>query len=289
MAKKRKKLFRNASLPAIFSMALVLLLVGLFTFTFLLARDITKQVKENLNITILLDQEVNVYQKNRIKSYLDKNKSIKSYRFISKKEALSEYVDEIGTNPEEVLGWNPLKAIYEVQLKSEYAQTNTVQKMEEELLKISGVYQVDYQRSVLEFVNENVKKISLILIALAVLLAIISFALINSTIRLKIYSNRFLINTMKLVGATPWFIRKPYLKIGLLNGFVSSITALLMFFGLLFYFNREFDLNFTTLKNETIIIVSSVVFFMGIVLTSISTYFAVGRYLKMRTDDIYFA
>ena len=286
--KNRTLRFRNANLTATFSMSLVLFLVGLLTLTLFLARDMTRYVKENLNLSIVLSDEITPRQTERIKKFLEKSDYAKSVELISKEQALQEHIQDLGENPEEFLGFNPLLASLEVKLNENYANTDSVAKIEKKLSKYKEIQKVSYQKDMISMVNENIKKISIILLGIAAILMLISFALINNTVRLSIYSNRFLINTMKLVGATHWFIRKPYVRRSVLNGIIAAIIALGLLTGLVFYFQNEFGLQSQMITRDTELIVAAVVIVLGILLTAISSYFAVGRYLRMRSDDMYY-
>ncbi len=289
MAKKRKKLFRNASLPATLSLSLVLFLVGLLILSLLLARDLSTSVKEKLSVTVLLDENITTSQKRQLNAYLNKAKFVKSKKYISKSDALAEYTEAMGVNPEEILGENPLRATYEIKLLANFANPEDVHKIEKKLLKYKGVVKVNYQDTMIKLVNENINKVNVVLLGLSIVLLLISITLINNMIRIKIYSNRFLINTMKLVGAEPWFICKPYVKSGVVQGIVASIIGFLMLLGLLAYFNIEFGVNMTMVKMDVLLMVLMMMVIVGMILTAISTYLSVRKYVKMRTNDIYIA
>lgn len=293
MAKKkyRKKKFyvRNAGATATFSMALVLFLIGMLTLTFFLTRDMTDYVKENLNLTVVLNDDADEQQTKKIETFLTKSKFAKSVEYISKEDALKEHIEHLGENPEAFLGFNPLFALFEVKLNAEYANTDSVAVIEKQLARFEkSIDEIGYQKDVIAEVNENIRKITIILLGLTGILLLISFVLINNTVRLRVYSNRFIINTMKLVGAKAWFIRKPYIKQSIMNGVVAAIIAVIMLAGLLFYFAYSFDLNLQLIKQETMLIVGGVVLLSGVLLTAVSSYFAVGRYIRMRTDDMYY-
>ena len=286
--KKSKLRFRNANLTATFSVSLVLFMIGLLTLTLFLARDMTRYVKENLNLSIVLSDEITPKQTERIKKFLEKSDYAKSVDLISKEQALQEHIQNLGDNPEDFLGFNPLLASLEVKLNEKYANADSVSVLEKKLSKYKVIQKVSYQKDMITMVNENIKKISIILLGIAAILMLISFALINNTVRLSIYSNRFLINTMKLVGATHWFIRKPYIKRSVLNGVIAAVIALAFLTGLVFYFQSEFGLQAQMITRNTQLIVAGVVVVLGILLTAVSSYFAVGRYLRMRTNDMYY-
>jgi len=286
--KKRRYFFRNVHFTATFSMSLVLFLVGLVTLILFLARDMSNYVKENINLSLVLKEEITEPESSRIQKYLEKAPYAKSVQFITKEEALKDHIANLGDNPEEFLGFNPLLASMEVKLNAEYANEDSVAKIEKKLERFKNIQKVVYQKDMIMMVNENIKKISFVLLAIAAVLMLISFALINNTVRLSIYSNRFLINTMKLVGATHWFIRRPYIGRSVINGIVAALIALLMLTGLVYYFQYEFGLQTQMIQTNTALIVIGVVISLGILLTAISSYFAVGRYLRMRTDDMYY-
>ncbi|HHT22073.1 MAG TPA: cell division protein FtsX [Bacteroidales bacterium] len=293
MAKKkyRKKKFyiRNVGVTATFSMALVLFLIGILTLTLFITRDMTDYVKENLSLTVVLNDKADEQQTKRIESFLTKSKFAKSVEYISKEDALKEHIEYLGEDPQAFLGFNPLFALFEVKLNAEYANTDSVAMIEKQLARFKkSIDEIGYQKDVIAEVNENIKKITIILLGLTTILLLISFVLINNTVRLRVYSNRFIISTMKLVGAKAWFIRKPYIKQSIINGLVAAIIAIIMLAGLLFYFAYSFDLNLQLIKQETLLIVGGVVLVSGILLTAVSSYFAVGRYIRMRTDDIYY-
>lgn len=287
--KRRKFYIRNAGVTATFSMALVLFLIGMLALTLFLTRDMTNYVKENLNMTVVLNDEANEQQTQKIENFLKKSKFAKSVEYISKEQALKEHVEYLGEDPQAFLGFNPLFALFEVKLNADYANTDSVAMIEKSLKRFeSSIDEVGYQKDVIAEVNDNIKKITIILLGLTAILLLISFVLINNTVRLRVYSNRFIINTMKLVGAKGWFIRKPYIKQSVLNGIVAAIIALVMLAALVVYFKYNFDLDTQLIKHETMLIVAGVVLVSGILLTAISSYFAVGRYIRMRTDDIYY-
>ena len=286
---KPKKRFRSIHLTSTLSMSLVLFLVGLICLLLFVARDVSVYVKENINLSIVLDDEISNSYKQRIEKYLTSASFAKSITYVSKEDALKDHIESLGEDPKDFLGYNPLKASIEVKLKAGYATPDSVAVIEAKLNTFEHIDRIAYQKDIVSLVNENVKKASLVLLGLAIVLLIVSVALINNTVRLGVYSNRFLINTMKLVGATNWFIRKPYLLSGMLNGLFASLISLLMLAGMVYYIMIEFGLTGLALNPLTIILVSLIVIVSGVVLTTVSSYFAVGRYLKMKTHDMYYA
>lgn len=286
--RKKKIRIRNANLPATFSMALVLFMIGLLVLTLFVARGMTNYVRENLTITLLLEDDINPQMAQKLSSFLKKADFVKSFDYRSKSDALKEHTEELGTNPEALLGWNPLWASYEIRLKANYSSMDSIADIEKQLQKYVGVKSIDYQEDMIDMVNQNVKKIGSFLLVIAIVLLLISIALINNTIRLRIYANRFLINTMRLVGAKPWFIRKPYIRQSMWSGFWASILALLLLLGVLYYLKVEFGIDVDVLEKEKLFILPIIIFSLGISLTAFSSYIAVGRYIRMRIDDMYF-
>jgi len=285
--KNPKMKLRSIHLTSTLSMSLVLFLIGLISLLLFVARDVSTFVKENINLSIVLDDEISNSYTQRIEKYLNAAPFAKSVTFVSKEDALKDHIASLGDDPKDFLGYNPLKASIEVKLKAGYANTDSVSGIEKKLKAFEHIDRIAYQKDLVSLVNDNVRKASFVLLGLAIVLLIVSIALINNTVRLGIYSNRFLINTMKLVGATHWFIRKPYLKNSLLNGLLAAIISLFMLYGMIYYILVEFGLSGFSMNPVTIVIVSFIVIFSGIILTVISSYFAVGRYLKMNTNDMY--
>ncbi len=279
---------RSIHISSTVSMSMVLFLIGLVSLLYFVARDLSAFVKENINLSIVMDDGANKAHTQRIEKYLMASPFAKSVEYVSKEDALKDHIASLGENPEDFLGYNPLRASLEVKLNAKYANTDSVKMIETKLKTFEHINQVAYQRDMVDLVNENVSKIGLILLSIALVLLMVSVALINNTARLGIYSNRFLINTMKLVGATPGFIRKPYLKNAFLSGLIASIISLVFMSALVYYGMLQFGMNILMIQPLTLIIVSGIVIISGIVLTVVSTYFAVGRYLKMKTNDMYY-
>jgi len=252
------------------------------------AHDLSIYVKENINLSIILDDNVNSTSEQRIQTYLLGAPFTKSVEYISKDDALKDHIANLGENPEDFLGYNPLLASLEVKLNANYANNDSVNKIESKLKAFKDIKRVIYQKDIVSLVNENVSKMSLVLMALAAILLFVSIALINNTVRLSLYSNRFLINTMKLVGATPWFIRRPYILSSMINGVVASVISLFLLFGVINFIQYQFGITGMIIQPMTAVTVSFIVILLGVSLAAISSFFAVGRYLKMNTNDMYF-
>lgn len=284
-----KRSYWHVHLSSTISMSLVLFLVGLVCLMLLVARDMSKTVKESINLSIVLDDNIGKQYEKRIEKYLLASPFTKSIHYISKEEALKEHVASLGENPQNFLGYNPLMASIDVKLNEDYANLDSIAKVESKLKTFENINRVVFQKDMMTLVNENITKLSYILLGLASILLLVSIALIYNTIRLSLYSNRFLINTMRLVGATNWFIRKPYLGNSMLNGFVASIFAVLFLVATVYLVQFEFGLTSIAIQPLVAIAVVLIVVLLGILLTAISAYFAVGKYLKMTSNDMYLA
>ena len=286
--KAKRRSFKNIHITSTISMSLVLFLIGLVSLLLFMARDMSTYVKENINLSIILNDEIGKEYEQRIEKYLLAAPYTKSVEYISKEDALKDHIASLGEDPQDFLGYNPLMASLEVKLKAEYANNDSVNMIEAKLKAFENINRVVYQKDMVSLVNENVRKVSLILLGLAIILLVVSITLINNTLRLALYSNRFLINTMKLVGATHWFIRKPYLKSSIMNGLLASIISLVLLVGVVYFVQYEFGMSSLMIQPLTGLIITLIVISLGIILTAISSYYAVGRYLKMKTDDLYF-
>ncbi|MFZ4582436.1 MAG: cell division protein FtsX [Paludibacter sp.] len=281
------KKIKNINFGSTISMSLVLFLIGLVSLLLFVANDMSVYVKENINLSIILDDDAEKADVSRIDNFLKAASYAKEVDYLSKEAALKEHIAALGDNPQDFLGFNPLKASLEVKLNAEYANPDSVKIIESKLKAFQGIERIAYQKDLIGLVNDNVRKISLVLLGLALVLLIVAIALINNTIRLAVYSNRFLINTMQMVGATNWFIRKPYLRHSVINGAVSALLALLLLAVVVYYIMFEFGLSNLAFNIQSGVWVSLIVLLSGMLLMAVSTYLSIGRYLKMNTNDMY--
>lgn len=286
--KSGKKKFFNLHFTVTISIALVLFLIGFIALLMLLERDVSNYVKENVNMSVVLEDSIMPTDRFMVEKTVKATPATKSYEYISKEQALKDHIRDLGENPEDFLGYNPLLASYEIKLRSDYANTDSAAKFETILKKFTGVKQIIYQKDIISLVNNNVKKTSYILSVVALILLFVSVVLLNNTIRISIYSKRFVINTMKLVGARAWFIRRPFILKSLLNGLIAAIIALSLLGGALYYLQYEVGTAFTLYRPEIILIISALVLFFALIITFFASLFAVNRYIRMRTDAYYF-
>lgn len=280
--------FFNSRLTSVISISLVLFLLGLILLIGMLGTKLSVYVKENLSFSIVLKDNQKEAEIKKMQKSLDALPFIKSTEYISKEQAAKELEEELGENPETFLGFNPLQASIEVKLHSEYANPDSLQVIEKKIKNYTSVSELLYRKDMMEMVHNNMKRLSLILLTLAAVLMIISFVLISNTIRLLIYSKRFLIHTMKLVGATSGFIRRPFVKYNVVSGIFASVLAILMLTGALYYLQNELKGFIQILDMQTLLLVYAGVFVLGIVLSVIATVFAVNKYLRMGIDKLYY-
>jgi cell division transport system permease protein len=284
---KAAGLLSTQFVTALISTSLVLVLLGTIVLFVLTARNLSNYVKENINVTILLNDDISQGEIESLQKSLEEQQYVKSLKYISKERALHEQCVDMGTDPSEFLGYNPFTASFEVKLKSEYANNQSLEKISKQLKATKKVMDVIYQKELMNAVNNNIQKFSIILLIIAALFTYISFALINNTVRLTIFSRRFIINTMKLVGASWGFIRRPFLNQGLLLGVLSAIIADAIIIGVV-YWARSFEPEINTVVNmEVMIIVGISVLVFGLLITFLCTYFSLSKYLKMNSNELY--
>jgi cell division transport system permease protein len=290
MGKKRNTTRNRIGMQAItlcISTTLVLLLLGLVVLSVLTAHNLSSYVKENLTVTLMLGEDMSSNDANNLCHELRHRRYIKDLNFISKERALKEQTQAMGSDPSEFLGANPFVASVELQLKSDYANSDSLKWIKTELKKIPKVTDVTYQEDLMDSVNSNIKKISLVLLVLAVLLTFVSFSLINNTVRLGVYSRRFMIHTMKLVGASWNFIRRPFLCSAVWTGVLAAVLADgILAAGAFFLYNYEPDV-MTVITWDVLAITGSSVFVFGIVITLFCSYFSVNKFLRMKAGDLY--
>lgn len=270
------------------STTLVLLLLGLVVFFVLAAHNLSVYVRENINFSVLISDEMKESDILKLQKKLNKEDFVKETEYISKKQALKEQTEAMGTDPEEFLGYNPFTASIEIKLHSDYANSDSIAKIEKLIKKNTNIREVLYQRDLIDAVNENIRNISLVLLALAVVLTFISFALINNTIRLAIYSKRFLIHTMKLVGASWGFIRRPFLYRNIWSGILAAAMADAVLMGTAYWLVSYEPELIRVITPEVMLLVSGAVFVFGIVITFLCAYLSINKYLRMKASTLYY-
>jgi cell division transport system permease protein len=245
-------------------------------------------MKENLSLSIVLKDDLKESEIKQMQRDLNALAFIKTAKYISKAEAAREMAKELGEDPQNFLGFNPFLASIEVTLKSEYTHTDSLKIVEKKLTESSNVANLIYQKDMMDIVNHNMPQIAIVLTELIIILVLVSFALISNTVRLLIYSRRFLIYTMRLVGATPGFIRKPFIRYSIINGLFASVLAILMLTAAFYYVNtNQSDLG-RILSWHEIVAVFAVLLVAGMLISLIAAYLAVNKYLRMERGKLYY-
>lgn len=270
------------------STTLVLLLLGLVVFFVLGAHNLSVYVKENINFSILISDDMKESDILKLQKKLDKEPFVKATEYISKKQALREQTEAMGTDPQEFLGYNPFTASIEVKLHSDYANSDSIAKIEKKIKKNTNIQEVLYQKDLIDAVNDNIRNISLMLLGLAVILTFISFTLINNTIRLTIYSKRFLIHTMKLVGASWSFIRRPFLRRNFWIGVLSAVIADAVLWGAAYWLVSYEPELIRVITPDVMLLVSVSVLIFGVLITWLCALLSINKYLKMKAGTLYY-
>jgi cell division transport system permease protein len=291
MKQKKKNFtvtFLNSKITAAISIALVLFLLGLIIFSSLFANNLSNYIKESLSFDIVLQDGTSKNQIKKLQNTLEAGAFSKSVTYISKKEALKQLSEDLGQNPEEFLGFNPLPDMITVHLNAEYASVDSLAIIRKTIAGFeNSIKETEYREDTLHVIGENVAKLNLMLLIIAAILLLISVALINNTIRLMVYSQRFLIHTMQLVGAKKWFIQRPFIVSNLVIGIIAALIANGLIYWLVRYLTNNIP-NLSALYNkELLLIVFGCVLVLGIVISSVATFFAVHKFIRADVEGLY--
>ena len=280
-------MFDMQFVTATISTTLVLLLLGMVLFFVLTARNLSVYVRENINFSLVLDDGMDNRDILRLQRSLEKQPFVKEMTYISKEDALKDYVREMGIDPRRFAGFNPLRASLEIRLKSAYANTDSIERIEKLLGQESHIKDIVYQQELIDAINKNIGRISLLLLGLAALLLLISFALINNTIKLTIYAKRFLIHTMQLVGAGWGFIRRPFLWRNFWVGLVAGLLADAALWGLAGWLVTSEPGLVEVVTSEVMGLVAAALLVAGVLITCFCALLSINKYLRMRTEALY--
>lgn len=279
---------RSSYISTVVSITLVLFVLGLLGLVILHARKLSDHVRESIAVTAFIDDEASEAQVNQVKNELAGMEAVLESRFISRQEAAEDLMKELGEDFVEFLGYNPLSACIVINLKAAYANPDSLSVVEQRLQSFHIVTDVDYQQSLVHLVHENVRRIGAGLLVFSLLLLVIAFALINNTIRLSVFSKRFLIKSMQLIGATQSFIRRPFIIRGVLQGVVGALITIALLAGTLYAGQRQIPELASFYETDMLLVLFAGVFLLGVVISWISTFFAVRKYLKIKTDFLYY-
>ena len=283
-----KTRLRSSYLTLVFSVSLVLFLLGVLGLVLINARELSDYLRESLSFSIWLDDGAKEPDIRMLQKDLDAKAYVKSTEYISKDAAAIKMKKDLGEDFINFLGDNPLPPSIDVYLYAGFTSPDSVAKIEKYVLEYPFVKEVTYEESLLFLINENVKKISLFLLVISTFLFLIALTIINNTIRLSIYSKRFLIRTMQLVGATRAFIRRPFLVQSAIHGLLAALVAMSLLMGLLYLIEKEFFLMFSFESTYLLILLGVSIIVTGVLINIISTFFSVNRYLSISEDKLYY-
>lgn len=285
--KAKKESFFNLHFTSTISISLVLFIVGVIVMLYQSTSYYAKQSQENISMSVILQDSIENKDVDRLTKYLNSTPYVHKVEYISKDSALTEHIQALGDDPSQLIGYNPLNASLEVYLKADYSNVDSIQKIIiPKVSHFNGIEDIIYQEDVLDMLTKNIKRLSILFSFIALILLFISIVLINNTIRISIYSKRFIINTMQLVGARNGFIRKPFVKRAMINSLIASILALILLAGTIYFIQSQLSINVIQLEIYLPVIV--VVFIISFLINYIATVAAVNRYLRMSTNDLYF-
>ena len=283
----RRHRFRNSYFISAVSVSLVLCLIGLECVLLLSAGALITRMRENITLTAVLSHDADSTNCARLEAMLDAGGHCSGYTYVSEQQALEEHIRSLGEDPSAFLGYNPLSASYEIHPTDAYSAPDSLALLAAQLEALPYVTEVIYPRDLADLMSSNVQEFSLILLAVAAALLLVSLVLIVNTIRLQIYSKRFLINTMTLVGATSWVTRRPFVLRNMLMGFISGIVALAILSGVVYYVEYKLGLLLFPLTWQNLAFVSLVVLGSGILITLVASLIATGKYIRMDNNSLY--
>lgn len=291
MSAGENKLIRRrlvgAWLSTVISISLVLLLVGVAGLLVVNARSVSDYFKENMQISVLMRQDVDEDEALEYVSSLDEMPFIRSTKFVSREQGTKEMTDLLGDDFLKVFETAPIPVSVDVTLKAAYVSPDSLTVVKKSIERSALVDEVVYQQSLVERLNTNLGRISLVLGVFIALLLFISFVLINNTVRLNVFSRRFTIHTMRLVGATKSFIRTPFLVQAVFQGLFSALLATMMLIGILFFVKSEFEQLFEVFRPDLLLLVVGIVILSGVVICTVSTALVVGRLVTLSKDELY--
>lgn len=274
-------------LTLVISVSLVLFLLGILGMVLINAKELSDYFRESLSFSIMLDDGAREADIRMLQKDLDAKVYVKSTKYVSKDEAAAKLRDDLGEDFISFLGDNPLPPTIDVFLHANYTGPDSVTKIEKYVMDYPFVKEVYYHESLLILINENIRKVSVFLLVISTFLFIIAITIINNTIRLSIYSKRFIIRTMQLVGATRSFIRRPFLVQSALQGLLAALLAMSLLMGLLYLIEKEFFLVFSFESPRLLFVLGLSIILTGVLISAVSTFFSVNQYLSISEDKLY--
>lgn len=283
-----RRRLRNAYLSSVISISLVLLLVGVASMLLVNAKSVSDYFKENMQISVLMKQNVSDEDALEYRELLDGERYIKSTTFVSKEQGRKELAEQLGEDFLDVFETSPIPVSIDVTLEAAYVSSDSLEVVRAEIAESPLVEEVVYQRSLVDALNANLSRISMVLGVFIALLLFISFVLINNTVRLSVFARRFTIHTMKLVGSTRSFIRAPFLLQSAFQGVFAAFLAIIVLLGLMFLMRSSFAQLFEIFRMELLLLVMGIVLVSGLAICLISTYFVVNKLISLHKDELYY-
>jgi cell division transport system permease protein len=282
-----KTRLRSSYLTLVVSISLVLFLLGVLGMVIINARGLSDYFRESLSFSVMLNEEAKEADIRMLQKDLDAKPFVKLTEYISKDEAAKKLKEDMGEDFVNFLGYNPLPPTIDVYLFAGYTSPDSVARIEKYIMEYPFVKEVYYQESLLYLINENMRKISVFILIISSFLLLIALTIINNTIRLSVYSKRFLIRTMQLVGANRAFIRRPFLLRSALHGLIAGLIAMILLLGLIYMVEKEFFLMMTLHSIYVLLLLAASIIITGIVISVVSAFFSVNRYLSISEDKLY--
>ena len=287
MSQTESRKGKSAYFVPTISISLVLIVVGMLVFILLNARAISDHVKRNIGFAVIVKDNTNEVEIKRVQKILDTQPYVYTSKYVTKEQAAKSFKKEMGEDFERILGANPLLPSIEIKLNPAYANNDSLAMIEKGLARFDIIHEVYYQKSMIESINENIRRITILFLTVGAVLVLISFTLIRNMIHLAVYSQRLLIKTMQLVGATPFFICKPFVYGSMWRGFFGALIANLVLLGAIFFVQENVGNVINIMRQDVILFMVAFVILSGVVLSFFSAWFSVRRYLRRDLNDLY--
>ena len=287
MSQTESRKGKSAYFVPTISISLVLIVVGMLVFILLNARAISDHVKRNIGFAVIVKDNTNEVVIKRVQKILDTQPYVYTSKYVTKEQAAKSFKKEMGEDFERILGANPLLPSIEIKLNPAYANNDSLAMIEKGLARFDIIHEVYYQKSMIESINENIRRITILFLIVGAVLVLISFTLIRNMIHLAVYSQRLLIKTMQLVGATPFFICKPFVYGSMWRGFFGALIANLVLLGAIFFVQENVGNVINIMRQDVILFMVAFVILSGVVLSFFSAWFSVRRYLRRDLNDLY--
>ena len=287
MSQKESRKGKSAYFVPTISISLVLIVVGMLVFILLNARAVSDHVKRNIGFAVIVKDNTNEVEIKRVQKILDTQPYVYTSKYVTKEQAAKSFKKEMGEDFERILGANPLLPSIEIKLNPAYANNDSLAMIEKGLARFDIIHEVYYQKSMIESINENIRRITILFLIVGAVLVLISFTLIRNMIHLAVYSQRLLIKTMQLVGATPFFICKPFVYGSMWRGFFGALIANLVLLGAIFFVQENVGNVINIMRQDVILFMVAFVILSGVVLSFFSAWFSVRRYLRRDLNDLY--